>query len=142
MIIEEILIDNTEANQRITNLNLNNQIVTIQINTDVNYDKNTNAYIGDTMTCSLWLGDQLAVGGCEVMPMTNINRFVTPAVQLIKLRGYFFVYSPYNTKQPRYEDFGKNGIYKMFYVFFGDYRDSQDLDFTDSEFIKLLKSYF
>ncbi len=134
MIIEEILIDSTEANQRITNLNLNSQIVTIQINTDVNYDTNTNAYIGDTMTCSLWLGDQLAVGGCQVMPMTNINMFVTPAIELIKLRGYFFIYSPYTTKQPRYDDFGKNVIYKMFY---SDY-----MDFTDSEFIKLLKSYF
>ena len=61
MIIEEILIDNTEANQRLTNLNLNNQIVTVQLNTNVTYDKDTLAYVGEIMTCSLWLGDQLAV---------------------------------------------------------------------------------
>lgn len=134
MIIEEILIDNTEANQRLTNLNLSNQIVTVQINTNVIYDKDTCVYIGDYMTCSLWLGDQLAVGGETVMPMTNINRYVTPAMQLIKLRGFFFIYSPYTTKQPSYLDFGRDGVYKMFFT---DY-----MDFTDSEFVKLLKSYF
>lgn len=134
MILEIIPFNNVEANQRTTNLNLGNQLVTVQINTLPKFDILTTAYIGEEMTCSIWLGDQLAVGGVNLMPQTNFNTLNTPAMQLEKLQGFFFIYSPYTTALPKYTDFDKGNIYKFFY---SDY-----MDFTDQNFIKQLKANF